>query len=225
MPNAELLRAPGGVTSGSASPLVVIDAFRAAATACHILARRPLSYFLVTDSSVAARLAACSTRPLLIGKPEIGAALVYDLPNSPSRVGQVEVEGCTVIHRTSAGATGVLRGGVVGPVFLAGFVNASATARAIAGTSPTLMPMGHEGVNPTLEDDLAADCIATRLAGGLFDLAAHLPALRAGPGRYFFGEDQLQYPRGDFDLCVALDAFDFPIRAERAGDYASLSRG
>lgn len=206
------------------SSLVVIDAFRAATTACHVLRRWPQRYLLVADSGVAARLASQWPDSLLIGKPEIGATFTYDVPNSPTRVGQVDIEGRTVIHRTSAGAVGILRGGAIDAVFLAGFINAKATSRAISGTSPRLVPMGHEGTTPSLEDNLAARCIAAHLGGPTFTLEEHLAELRAGPGRYFFGEDQAQYPASDFELCVAIDAFDFAIRADLQGDYARLRR-
>lgn len=203
--------------------VVVIDTFRAATTACHVLAGRPRDYFLVADSAAAARLAATAAHPLLIGKPEIGATLTFDLPNSPSRVAALDLAGRTVIHRTTAGAGGVLAADAA-DVLLAGFVNVGSTARIVVGRPVRVLPMGHEGVTPTLEDDLTAACIEARLRGEPFDLAPHLDGLREGPGRYFFEEDQAQYPRADFDLCLAIDSFDFAIRTDRFGDYARLSR-
>lgn len=112
-------------------------------------------------------------------------------------------------------------------VLAAALVNTSATAHALRELAPsalTLVPMGHEGATPTLEDDLCGVAITSLLEGKRVELAQFIPALRAGPGRYFFGDDQWQYPREDFERCTAWDRFDFAIRAERVDDYARLVR-
>lgn len=205
---------------------VVIDAFRAFATACYVLDRGPLEYLLTTTSETVARLAREATDPLLIGKPEVGANLAYDVPNSPLRALGVPVAGRTVIHRTQAGAKGVLAVDAEG-VIAASLVNVPATARALRAIAPAvlrLVPMGHEASTPTLEDDLCGAAIASLLEGGSFDLTPFFAALREGPGRYFFGDDQRQYPAEDFELCTAWDRFDFAIRADRMGGYARLVR-
>jgi 2-phosphosulfolactate phosphatase len=206
---------------------VIIDAFRAFATACYVLDRGPDEYFLATSSETVARLARQAANPLLIGKPELGADLVYAIPNSPTRALEVSIVGRTVIHRTQAGAKGVVEAAGVEIVLAAALVNTSATARTLRGIAPsalTLAPMGHEGVTPTLEDDLCGVAITSHLEGEHFDLAQFVPALREGSGRYFFGDDQWQYPREDFERCTARDRFDFAIRAERVDDYARLVR-
>lgn len=208
------------------SVLVVIDAFRAFATAAFILERGPADYLLSTSSQVVRRLAAEKSDVLLVGKCEIGADLDYHIPNSPARSMAVRVAGRTVIHRTEAGARGVLlapRGDIV---LVAGFVNAGATAHHVntLGVAATLRPMGHEATTPTLEDDLCAALIQARIDGREFDLTQYLGALRAGPGRYFFGANQIEYPCRDFDLCTEVDRFPFAIRAHLFDDHARLVR-
>ena len=217
---------PGGVSERS-RVTVVIDAFRAFATACYVLDRQPADYLVTTSSAVAARLAREAASPLLVGKPEIGADFTYEIPNSPTRTLEVTVAGRTVIHRTQAGATGVVYAAKTDLVLAASLVNAAATARylrRLRDYTITLMPMGHEAVSPTLEDDLCRTAIASHLQSDPFDLTLSVAALRDGPGRYFFGDDQWQYPREDFERCIACDRFDFAIRAERHGDYARLVR-
>ncbi len=203
---------------------IIIDAFRAAATACEVLAAGPLDYFLVFDSGAAERLAADVPAPLLIGKPEIGASLPYDLPNSPTRVSRVDIPARTVIHRTNAGGGGVLAAPATTTILLAGLVNLSATVRAAGDRPWVLHPMGHEGVTPSLEDDLTAALLTARREGRPVEIAPHLDALRHGPGRYFFSDDQAQYPAEDFVRCTSVDAFDFAVRAEHHGNYARLMR-
>lgn len=202
---------------------VVIDAFRAFATAAYILHQRPREYLLTSTSASAARLAGADSDALLVGKPEIGARVAYDIPNSPTRVVETWIAGRRVVHRTEAGARGVLAAD--GIVLVAGFVNARATAAWLRRTRAhvRLWPMRHEAASPTLEDDLCAACIESLLIGRTFDLSPHRQALRNGPGRYFFGEDQWQYPREDFERCLKLDRFGFAIQAEVRGDHARLS--
>lgn len=203
--------------------VVIIDTFRAATTACHILRQEPSEYLIVAESRVARRLASERRGALLVGKPEIGSDQAYDVPNSPTRVDALDLAGRSVIHRTTAGTTGVLHADAP-TVLLAGLVNATATARLVRGRPHQLVPMGHEGTTPSLEDDIAAAYIRACLEGLRFSTTPHIEALRSGPGRYFFAEDQDQYPAADFDRCLAVDAFDFAVRAEVFGDYARLRR-
>lgn len=206
---------------------VVIDAFRAFTTACHAAASSPGSYVLVGDSTTAARLAGTFPRPLLVGKSEPGASLVYDVPNSPTRLGEYQLRERTIIHRTGAGARGILRATNADEVLVAGFVNVAAVARYVRLRAPvevTLVAMGHEGTARSLEDELCAEAIAAALAGAAFDLAPWLAPLRDGPGRYFFADTQDEYPRADFERCTELDRFSFVLRAELRGDYAELRR-
>lgn len=202
---------------------VVIDAFRAFATAAYILHQRPREYLLTSTSASAGRLADADSDALLVGKPEIGARATYHIPNSPTRVVETRIAGRRVVHRTEAGARGILAS--TGIVLVAGFVNARATAAWLRRRPAhvRLWPMGHEAASPTLEDDLCAACIESLLMGRTFDLTPHREALRDGPGRYFFGKDQWQYPREDFERCLELDRFGFAIQAEVRGDHARLS--
>ncbi|MBK8262663.1 MAG: 2-phosphosulfolactate phosphatase [Nannocystis sp.] len=207
--------------------VVIIDAFRAFTTACHGAAASPGSYVLVGDSSTAARLAAYRPRPLLVGKAELGASLGYDVPNSPTLLRAHLLRNRTIIHRTGAGARGILQATAADEVIAASFVNAAAIARYIrlqAPTRVTLVAMGHEGTSPTLEDALCAKAIQADLLGQPFDLGPWLQPLREGSGRYFFEGAQEEYPRADFDECTALDRFSFVLRAEVHGDYAELIR-
>ena len=203
---------------------VVIDAFRAATTATAVLARRPRLYLYTHSCAVAARLAASAEDPLLIGRPEPGSTFRYHLPNSPSRVSEHQIADRVVIHRTSAGAIGVLQSPPGAEVLLAGFVNAEATAERLRDRPHVLLPMGHEATTPSLEDELCARLIAARVVGSDLDLGPHLADLRAGPGRYFFEADPRFYPPADFELCLAVDTVHFSVRVHRRGDHSLLQR-
>lgn len=206
---------------------VIVDAFRAFATAAYVLEHKPATYMLTTKSAVISRLALNLSKPLIIGKPEKGADLIYDIPNSPTRVQEVKIFNRNVFHRTEAGAKGVLFAKNTDIILAAGFVNADATVRYIKTLSSpkvTIIAMGHEAITPVLEDDICARYIKNLIYGKKTNLDAFIPGLRQGSGKYFFAEDQWQYPKSDFDLCLKRDQFNFAIEAIAQNDYAILTR-
>lgn len=206
---------------------IVIDVFRAFTTASYVLNENPTSYIITTKSEVISKLAFESYAPLLIGKPEKGAVLVYDIPNSPTRVMDCEIRGKNIFHRTEAGAKGILEAEEFDIILAAGFVNAEATIKYIEHfLNPQLqiIPMGHEAQFPSLEDDICAHYINERLKGRTFALEPYYLELRESSGKYFFGEDQWQYPSQDFERCLQLNSFNFAVEANVKGDYATLSR-
>ena len=206
---------------------VVIDVFRAFTTAAYVLDRSPATYMLAKKHSVITELAKNRINPLVIGKPEIGMdGHIYNIPNSPTRTLGVEVENRDVIHRTEAGALGVLLCRDADLILAASFVNANATVQFIK-TLPnpiiTLLPMGHEGNTPSMEDTLCAEYINALMQSKKLDLVPYLSELKKGPGSYFFSKDQLQYPAEDFERCLQVDHFNFAIRARLENDFAILT--
>ncbi len=206
---------------------VIIDVFRAFTTACHVAEQAPAAQLLVSRCDVAARLAAEASRPFLIGKPEKGSTLAYDCPNSPTIVASHPLAGRTVIHRSAAGAAGILRATAATEVLAAAFVNADAVARYLLARSPalvTLVCMGHEGTASSPEDELCARYLLARLRGRRFEVKPRLPPLRDGPGRYFFAGEHDEYPQTDFARCTETNRFGFVLRADVHGDHARVAR-
>ena len=207
--------------------IVVVDAFRAFATASYVLERRPAIYLYTAKSTVVSRLASNVYNPLLIGKPEKGQKLIYDIPNSPTRVLGEKISGRNILHRTESGAKGIMQARHADIVLAAGFVNADATVKYIK-TLPnpkvTITPMGHEATSPSLEDDICAEYIEALFYGNKKELNCYISELRKGSGKIFFSDDQWQYPREDFVRCLEIGRFNFAIRAKICADYAILTR-
>jgi 2-phosphosulfolactate phosphatase len=208
--------------------VVVIDVFRAFTTASYVLEHDPASYTLAVRQSVISELAAEHINPLVIGKPERGMeGHIYHIPNSPTRLLEVDILGRDIFHRTEAGARGVLQAHEADLVLAASFVNATATAdyiKRLQDPQVTIVPMGHEGTTPSLEDDICSEYIQALLNGEQIEIAPYIAQFREGPGKYFFSEDQWQYPSTDFDHCLEVDRFNFAIQATVKGDYALLTR-
>jgi 2-phosphosulfolactate phosphatase len=207
---------------------VIIDVFRAFTTASYVLNSQPQSYMLALKQNVVDELAAKHMYSLVIGKPEKGTSShVYHIPNSPSRVLEAQVKDRNIIHRTEAGAKGILQAQDATIILAASFVNAGATVRYIKTLKDydlRIVPMGHEGSTPSLEDDICSDYIASLINNQKINFAQYIPQLKEGPGRYFFSSDQWQYPREDFDRCLEIDRFDFAIQATVYENYAILKK-
>lgn len=207
--------------------VVIVDVFRAFTTACHILNKNPASYTLALRSTAIGKLKSKLPRVLLIGKPEKGTSLIYDIPNSPARVNEAHVANRHVLHRTEAGAKGILHAKEADVVLAASFVNAEATAKYIQKLSNPyvkIIPMGHEAMTPSLEDNLCAEYIEAFLKGQKINIDSYLTRLKETSGKYFFEDDQWQYPSEDFYYCLDTNRFDFAICAEVHEDFAVLKK-
>lgn len=214
--------------NSSTNITVVVDVFRAFTTACYILEKQPASYKLTTRSQVIERLAKDLINPVLIGKTEKGFDhFVYHIPNSPKRVCEIELFARDVLHRTQAGAKGIIESKGSDVVLAAGLVNADATVdyiHTLLSPQVALVPMGHEGQTPSLEDDICARYIEAKLQGDKLEIDPFIETIRRGSGSYFFSEDQWQYPREDFERCLETERFNFAIKADVNDDYAVLKR-
>lgn len=206
--------------------VIIVDAFRAFATASYVLEKYPNNYYMSTTSSALSKLSHDFLNPFFIGKQEKGAdPILYDIPNSPTRASTVNLFERHVFHRTAAGAKGLLESKINDLVLGAAFTNADATARIIRSLpedTVTYKPMGHEGITPSLEDDLCVKYIQGLLEGPKIDLNDHLSDLKDGPAKYFFTENQWEYPEEDFDRCLELRHVDFAIEAIVHDHHAQL---
>lgn len=206
---------------------VIIDVFRAFTTACYVLKQNPERYIYATKSCALRKLAINHENTLFIGKNEIGENIKYNIPNSPTRVKEINLANKLILHRTEAGAKGILNAVDADIILAASFVNAGATVKYIKklqNPEIEIIPMGHEASTPSIEDDICAEYIKSLLNSKDFDITTFEKELKEGPGKYFFLEDQWQYPREDFKYCLEIDNFNFAIQARLYGDYALLMR-
>ena len=110
--------------------VVVIDVLRAFTTAAFAFERGAKKILPVSTVDEAFRMRERDPTCLLMG--EINALPVpgFDLPNSPHIVGQAELEGCTIIHRSTAGTQGIV------PHHVARIASDHASNIVVAGRAP-----------------------------------------------------------------------------------------
>jgi 2-phosphosulfolactate phosphatase len=193
--------------------VVVIDVLRAFTTAAYAFDAGIAEIELVSTAEEA--FAASGFR-----MGEIGGRLIpgFDHNNSPSQLLGRQLEGRGVL-RTGSGTQCVAAAGNASEIWLGSLVVASATARALGNRhAVTLVASGppHEG-----EEDLAcAEWISSLLQGRPCQREAIIDAVRASRAAMKHGRGDSDFPAGDVDCAVAIDAFDFAMKVERHAERA-----
>lgn len=156
---------------------------------------------------------------ILMGERDGWRVEGFDYGNSPYEIRDVDFTGKTVIQTTGAGTQGVVRARGAEEIILASFVTAGATIKYIGRTQPRLLSivaMGSQGVEPSLEDELCADYIEMGLKGVRLDFEELKRRIRSSPsGAKFFDPSQPQYRPEDFYMALELDRFNFILKASR----------
>jgi 2-phosphosulfolactate phosphatase len=146
-----------------------------------------------------------------------------DLGNSPSEIllrGRSYFQGKTIIHRTTAGVTGVTCAVEKAKEVLPGsFLMARAIADYIRKRSPpvvTLVAMGSRGLEKAPEDEACADYLEHLLHGKAYDPIRGLREILFQPtAQKFLRGDKPYLPREDPLLCLQRDLFDFVLYLTR----------
>ena len=212
--------------------VVVIDVFRAFTCA-------PLFFYfgagrviLEADPDKAQRLKRENPEWILVGEVNEVPLQDADLGNSPSHImkkGSSFFRGKTIIHRTTAGVTGVAAA-VPGAdqVILGSFVTAKATAAYIMGRDPdlvTLVAMGDRGKTPAPEDELCADYLEHLLTGTTYEpFEAIGNVLFQRTVQKFLVGEKPYLPPEDPLICLQRDLFDFVPIAETRGEFIEIDR-
>lgn len=209
---------------------VIIDVFRAFSTACYVMANGAQEIIPVGDIQVARALRADGTDRILMGERDGVKPFDFDYGNSPAEIQSVDFSGKTVIHTTSAGTQGLVNAAQADEVITGSFVNAEAIVAYILRQAPetvSLVSMGTSGLEPNEEDTLCAQYLAARLENRHVDPNQIHTRLKASAAAQNFFDPQIKWaPAEDFDLCAAIDRFDFILRAARTEQgYLSLTRG
>jgi 2-phosphosulfolactate phosphatase len=202
--------------------VVVIDVMRAFTTAAYAFAAGVGEIELV--ATVEEALAASGFR-----MGEVGGRLIpgFDHDNSPSRLVGRRLNGRAVM-RTSSGTRCVAEAIGASEIWLGSLVVASATVRALADRAEVTFVVS--GAPLEGEEDLAcAELMAASLQQVAHSREAVIAAVAGSRAAARHRSGDPDFPPEDVDCAVAIDAFDFAMRAKRENDrwiarpYAPLS--
>jgi 2-phosphosulfolactate phosphatase len=195
----------------AAGVVVVIDVMRAFTTAAYAFGAGIREIELV--STVEEALASPGFR-----MGEVGGRLIpgFDHDNSPSRLVGRRLDGRAVM-RTGSGTRCVAEARNASEIWLGSLVVASATIRALVDRAEvTFVASGtpHEG-----EEDVAcAELMAASLRHVAHSREAVVAAVVGSRAAARHRSGDVDFPPEDIGCAVAIDAFDFAMKAEREGD-------
>ncbi|KMS72993.1 2-phosphosulfolactate phosphatase [Streptomyces viridochromogenes] len=201
---------------------VVVDVMRAFTVAAWAFAQGAEKIVLAEslDDALALKVRHPDWVTLKDGPPAPG----FDAVNSPGLLRSVDLDGRTVVQKTTAGTVGALAVKEAALVLCASFVVAEATARLLSARgcdSVTFLVTGEDG---QADEDLAcAQYIAGRAVGAGTDAAGFLrrAAASRAAAELAAGVRRGVHP-DDVALCLELDRFPFAMVAALEGSLMVL---
>lgn len=189
--------------------VVVIDVMRAFTTAAYGFAAGLTEIDLVATVDEALSLPG-------FRMGEVGGRLVagFDHNNSPSQLAGQQLTGQRGVLRTGSGTRCVAEAREATEIWLGSLVVASATVRALADRQEVTFVVS--GAPAEGEEDLVcAELMAALLHGSLPSRELAVTVVRGSRAAARHQSDDPDFPLADIDCAVAIDAFDFAMRAER----------
>ncbi len=196
--------------------VVIIDVFRAFTTAAVAFANGAAKIIMVRDVEEALALRAAGVGHLCMGEVGGRAPPGFDFGNSPFELSQADLEGRTVLQRTSAGTQGIVAAKRATRLYAGSLVTATATARAVLRQSPeevTLVAMGLDGTRRSDEDELCAIHLRNLLQGRPGNPSGTRDVILAGPQIPAFHDPAKPHLHpADLDIALDIDRYDFSVR-------------
>ena len=208
--------------------VVILDVFRAFTTAAVAFSRGVSEILLVAGVDEALDLRDRGLADIAVG--EVGGVMPdgFDFGNSPFELSRADVDGKTLVQRTSAGTLGVTAATKSDRTYVASLVVARATAMALQREAPelvTIVAMGGDALERTDEDEQCAMYIRNLVEGRSPDPEAVRSLVLAGDQAAKYGDPALpHFHPQDLDWALRVDAFDFAMLVERRDDLLVARR-
>jgi 2-phosphosulfolactate phosphatase len=214
--------------------VVAIDVIRAFTTAACAFGAGASSIVLVAEVDEAIEVARSIPGAVAMGEDHGRRPEGFAFSNSPVQIAGADVDGRTLVQRTSAGTRGLLAATDADRVFAASLVCASATARAAdqavaeaGGGAPTYVITGRfpdkpdGGTAALLTAHLTARVRTARPLDADATASAVLGSEEAAKTLALGGTD---VDPADIELAVDIDRFDFAMEARRVDGHVVLRR-
>ena len=195
--------------------VVVIDVIRAFTNAAYAFSRGAREIFPVSTVEEAMQLRANHPNALACG--EVGGIPPegFDFGNSPTQTSTLDLEGCIVIQRTSAGTQGIVRSVKADILLAASLVVAGATVAYIGNLVPetvTFVVTGQREGDSGDEDLACAEYLEALLRGYYPDPAPYIDRVyKSRDALFHLDPDFPAFPKSDLDHCTKINAFDFAM--------------
>lgn len=197
---------------------VVIDVFRAFSTACYIVKNGVKKIIPVGDITTAYRLKKETGDFILMGERNGYIQPGFDFGNSPFQIKNFDFTDKTVIHTTTRGTQGITAAYNAQEILTGSFVNAGAIIKYIKKYKPqnvSLVCTGTDDHKILDEDAACAQYIKNALLGkpnNFSEIIKHLKT--TGHADNFFDPTVESHPPEDFEMCLALNKFNFILKVE-----------
>jgi 2-phosphosulfolactate phosphatase len=175
--------------------VIAIDVIRAFTTASYLFGAGVSEILLVSTLEEAFDLRERFPGSLLCGEVKGLRPAGFDLGNSPAALAGLDLAGKRVIQRTSAGTQAVAR---------------------LQPAQVTFVLTGLLGEGYGDEDAACADALEALLRGQPVDWDAIHSRVRTSKSAAYFDGSRPDFPPADLERVLAVDAFDFALRVERA---------
>lgn len=206
--------------------VVVIDVLRAFTTAAFAFAAGAKEIILVGGIDEAFALRETMPEALLMGENRGIFITGFDYGNSPAALKEVDLNGRSLIQRTSAGTQGVVNSINADQILCSSFVVAKATARLIQSLNPEQVTFVNTGIRPNaagygLEDIACSDYISALLQNQHPDPKPYLAqVVNSRDGIHHINLDEKQ--QADVQCAIALDRYPFAMRVHKKNDLHIL---
>jgi 2-phosphosulfolactate phosphatase len=205
--------------------VVVIDVLRAFTTAAFAFAAGAKEIILVGGIEEAFALKETMPESLLMGENRGVFIPGFDYGNSPAALIGENLNGRSLIQRTSAGTQGVVNSKNADQILCSSFVVAAATARLLQSLNPNQLTFVNTGIRPNAEgygqEDIAcSDYISALLNHENPKPKPYLQRVVASREGVFhaLNEDE----KADIQCAIDLDRFNFAMRVHKQNGNHTL---
>lgn len=193
--------------------VVVIDVLRAFTTAAFAFAAGAKEIILMGSINEAFALREAMPDALLMGENRGIFISGFDYGNSPAALRGVDLNGRSLIQRTTAGTQGVVNSRYADPILCSSFVVADATARYIKSLNPDQLTFVNTGIHPHIsgygsEDVACSDYISALITETAVDPIPYLRRVSQSKSGHNFAQAD---PSLQADLACATDLDRFPF--------------
>ena len=207
--------------------VIVIDVLRAFTTAAFAFDRGAKFILPVATVDEAFGMREGNPDLLLMGETNALPVPGFDLPNSPHSVGQAELAGRTIVHRSTAGTQGIVRTQTFDRMFATGLTTARATVQAILSEPTQTVSFVATGVKATgggEEDSACAEYMEQLLLGDDMEPSTLVErVIHSSAAQMFLDPEEPDFPPQDVALALDIDRFDFAMPVVRRQDRLILS--